>query len=295
MRTQGHVSIAWPTAAIYDGAQFVGFCMPKVNGFPVYDVLQPNTRSTQHPQWTHRHLYRLAQNMAKAVDALHRKGYVIGDVNFKNMLCHDNALVTLIDCDSMQVRDAQGRLYRCLVGMPEFTPRELQGADWHVVNRTADHDCFGFAVILFQLLMQGFHPFAGRCINPQAEIEQVHVHCIVNGIFPYGDAKGFVPPPAAPAFALLPGSLQNNFRLAFTQPGRRPSTASWAEILNEVEKRLNVCAQNPHHYYPSDGGCVQCAVEQNVARINGTNSPLQVRHARRRHHRHQRCPQPGIQ
>jgi DNA-binding helix-hairpin-helix protein with protein kinase domain len=267
MRSHGHVSIAWPTAAIYEGKQFVGFCMPKVKGFTVYEVLQPQTRSTKHPQWNHRTLYRLAHNMAKAVDALHRKGYVIGDVNFHNMLCQDNALVTLIDCDSMQVRDAQGQLYRCPVGMPEYTPRELQGADWTVVNRTVDHDCFGFAVILFQLLMQGFHPFAGRCLDPRKEIEQVHVYCITHGIFPYGDTTAFVPPNVAPAFALLPGIIQNNFRMAFTQPSPRPSAASWAEIIHEVEKRLKVCAHNPLHYYPSDGGCVVCAVEQNAARI----------------------------
>lgn len=269
MHSHGHVSIAWPTAAIYEGKQFVGFCMPKVNGFKVYDVLQPQVRSKNHPQWNHRTLYRLAYNMAKAVDALHRKGYVIGDINFHNMLCHDNALVTLIDCDSMQVRDAQGQSYRCLVGMPEYTPRELQGADWTVVNRTPDHDCFGFAVILFQLLMQGFHPFAGRCLDPRKEIEQMHVYCITQGIFPYADTTTFAPPKVAPAFTLLPGIIQTNFRLAFTQPGQRPSAASWAEIINAVEKRLQVCAHNPQHYYPSDGGCVPCAVEQNAASITG--------------------------
>jgi DNA-binding helix-hairpin-helix protein with protein kinase domain len=114
-RDDGHVSIAWPMAAIYENKQFVGFSMTKVDGFTVHEVLQPNQRLLKHPQWNHRHVYRIARNIATAVAALHRKGYVIGDINFKNILCNNHALVTLIDCDSMQVPALDGRLYRCTV------------------------------------------------------------------------------------------------------------------------------------------------------------------------------------
>ena len=269
MRDRGHVSIAWPIDAIYENKQFVGFSMPKVDGFTVYEVLQPNQRVTKHPQWNHHHVYRVARNIATAVDALHRKGYVIGDINFKNIMCHANTLVTLIDCDSMQVRDLHGKLYRCTVGMPEYTPTELQNKNLNEVDRTVDHDGFGIAVLMFQLLMQGFHPFQCISKDPHSVIEQIHVHCITLGIFPYMDQTKFVPAPVAPAFEVLPGTLRNQFVQAFTKPGLRPSAASWSEIIMHVEQRLVPCANNPAHYFPSDGGCVICAVTRNVVRLTG--------------------------
>ena len=268
-RDDGHVSIAWPIAAIYENKQFVGFSMPKVDGFTVHEVLQPNQRLLKHPQWNHRHVYRIARNIATAVAALHRKGYVIGDINFKNILCNNHALVTLIDCDSMQVPALDGRLYRCTVGMPEFTPTELQNKNLNEVNRTVDHDGFGIAVLMFELLMQGFHPFQCISKDPNAVIEQIHVHCIERGIFPYVDQSHFAPAPIAPALEVLPGTLRNQFIQAFTKPGQRPSAASWAEIIIQVERRLVQCRNNPQHYYPSDGQCVLCVIMRNVVRVTG--------------------------
>jgi serine/threonine protein kinase len=269
MHDHGHVSIAWPIDAIYENKQFVGFSMPKVDGFTVHEVLQPQQRAAKHPQWNHHHLYRVARNIATAVAALHRKGYVIGDINFKNILCHDNTLVTLIDCDSMQVRDLNGKLYRCTVGIPEFTPTELQNKNLNEIDRTVDHDGFGIAVLMFELLMQGFHPFQCISKDPSVVIEQIHVHCIERGIFPYVHQSQFVPAPVAPALDVLPGTLRNHFVQAFTKPGQRPSAASWAEIIMHVEQRLVQCGNNPQHYYPSDGQCVLCAINRNVMRLTG--------------------------
>lgn len=269
MREMGHVSMAWPIAAIYEHKQFVGFSMPKVEGFTVYEVLQPNQRLSKHPQLNHQHIYRIARNIATVIAALHRKGYVIGDINFKNIMCQYNTLVTLIDCDSIQVRDGQNRTYLCPVGMPDYTPTELQMQNLQEVERTADHDGFGIAVLMFQLLMQGFHPFQCVSKTPNVEIEQIHVYCIKHGIFPYVDQTKFRPAPIAPAFSILPGTLRHQFGLAFSKPGFRPSAASWVEVISAIEKRLVPCPKNPQHYYPSDGGCVLCAVAQNATRITG--------------------------
>src|SRR5712691_4689158 len=74
----------------------------------------------------------------------------------------DTALVTLVDTDSFQVCEPHnGVVYRCPVGKPEFTPPELQGCPFAQVDRAPEHDLFGLAVLLFQLLMEGTHPFAG--------------------------------------------------------------------------------------------------------------------------------------
>lgn len=76
-------------------------------------------------------------------------------MNERNLLVstHD-ATVRIIDCDSFQVR-AGSQLFVCEVGVPLYTPPELQGAA--LGERTVVHDLFGLAVVIFQLLFVGGH------------------------------------------------------------------------------------------------------------------------------------------
>lgn len=269
-RSLKHVSIAWPEQILMSGGKFVGYLMPKIpKSDDLYDLLQPQQRAKQHPHADHRMIFRTARNFATAVAAIHRKNYVLGDVNFKNALFTDQALITIVDCDSMQVTDAHGTVHRCLVGLPEYTAPELQGADFAKVNRTTDSDVFGLAVLIFQLLMQGFHPFAGRPLPGAPDVEQVHVYCIAHTIFPYEQNTQFEPPKAAPAITALPGNLRTLFQRAFTER-KRPSAQEWADALAMVEQRLIQCSVDSNHWYPADGACVICEVDFNSGRRKRT-------------------------
>lgn len=266
-----HVSITWPIDIVLRNGKFCGYIMPKLpKSDNLYDLLQPQQRAKQHGQLNHRHLYRTARNLAIALDAIHQKGYVVGDVNFKNALFNDDALITLVDCDSMQVTDSKGVVHHCLVGVPEYTPPELQGQNFATVTRTANHDAFGLAVLIFQLLMQGFHPFAGRPTAKAPDVEQSHIYCISQRIFPYLDGQAFVPPKAAPALQCLPGVLRIMFERAFTQINNRPTPKEWATVIALVESRLVPCGNDPHHFHPSDGQCVICEVDYNVGKRKRT-------------------------
>ncbi|OIP71251.1 MAG: hypothetical protein AUK48_12680 [Oscillatoriales cyanobacterium CG2_30_44_21] len=101
-----------------------------------------------------------ARKLARAVRSVHSRGYVIGDVNESNVLVADDAIVTLVDTDSFQVNDGT-TIYRCTVGKPEYTPPELQGMSFRDVDRSVQHDLFGLGVLIYQLLMEGTHPFGG--------------------------------------------------------------------------------------------------------------------------------------
>jgi DNA-binding helix-hairpin-helix protein with protein kinase domain len=60
----------------------------------------------------------------------------VSDVNQSNFLVNDQALATLVDTDSFQVRDPDGsKVYRCPVGTPDYTPPEMQGVAFAGVNR----------------------------------------------------------------------------------------------------------------------------------------------------------------
>src|SRR5205085_2977941 len=116
-----------------------------------------------------------------------------------------------VDTDSFQVRDPQtGTVYRCPVGKPDFTPAELQGETFREVDRTPEHDRFGLAVLLFLLLMEGTHPFAGSYTvpgDPPPYAERIRM-----GYFPYGTRPVVYRPMAvAPPFELIAPPIRELF------------------------------------------------------------------------------------
>ncbi len=60
------------------------------------------------------------------IDVLHRRGYVIGDLNASNVFVHADTTVTLIDTDSFQMV-AYGRCLPCTVGKPEVHAARVPG------------------------------------------------------------------------------------------------------------------------------------------------------------------------
>lgn len=257
-KAQGHTSIVWPTELLRSldaKNQVCGFLMERVHRMRcVIDVYHPGTRRRQAPLFNYSYLHRTARNLAAAVGALHAGGYVIGDVNESNVLVSETALVTLVDTDSFQVRDPQtGVAYRSPVGKAEFTPPELQGKVFAEIDRQPEHDLFGLAVLLFQLLMEGTHPFAG-VYTGAGEPPPIEAR-ILAGHFPYGAGKGapYRPMPAAPPLGMLTPQLRQLFIRCFIEgfrnPKARPSAHLWQEALKEAETALRPCAANSQHLF----------------------------------------------
>ncbi len=265
-----HPSIAWPTELLRDTAtnQLVGFVMPRVRQMlPLSEVYNPRARRRQLPLFNYRYLVRTARNLCAAVQAVHQAGYVIGDLNESNVLVSDQALVTLVDADSFQVRDPEtGVVYRSLVGKPEYTPPELQGCSFADVDRQPEHDAFALAVLIFRLLMEGFHPFDG-VYRGRGEPPELGAR-IRNGYFPYARGRtGIEPSPLAPPFEMLHPDLQALFVRCFEEGHRnrsvRPRVEDWLEALEGAEDALQQCGRNEQHYYWGHlAGCPWCARQQ---------------------------------
>ncbi|OCQ92467.1 DNA-binding protein [Oscillatoriales cyanobacterium USR001] len=255
----GHTSIAWPINLLQASGskeKIVGFLMSRVTKVaPIHTFYTPKTRREQKPLFDYRYLHRTAQNLAAAVSAVHFSGYVIGDVNESNILVTDTALVTLVDTDSFQVRDPYtGYVYRCPVGKPEFTPPELQGQTFRNIDRTPENDLFGLGVLIFQLLMEGTHPFAG-VYQDSDEPPPIEAR-IKSGYFPYSTKRvPFRPMPAAPSLEILHPTLRQMLIRCFEEghhnPHVRPDAKSWLSALKEAEDKLVSCVRNPQHKYGS--------------------------------------------
>lgn len=264
----GHISIAWPedlllapdSNGISDGdkinnERIIGFLMPRIRGMrPIIDFYNPRTRRQHCPLFNYQYLLRTARNLAAAFAALHNSGYCVGDVNESNILVSDTALVTLVDTDSFQVREPDSNVvYRCPVGKPEFTPPELQNKIFAQHDREVSHDLFGLAVLIFQLLMEGTHPFSG--IFQGSSDPPPYEARIAAGHFTYSQKRQvpYLPTPIAPAWEILHPKLQELFLRCFedghNDPQLRPSAQNWLSAVAEAEESLITCIVNPQHRY----------------------------------------------
>ena len=153
---------AWPSSQVVDDrGRLLGFTMRRAAGVEWFSLTGIGSRLQVRPSADYRFLVGCSANLARAIASLHAEGIVVGDVNESLPLVAENGKVTLIDCDSFQF-EANGQLFTCNVAKAEYLPPELQGNQGvRGIRREKRHDLFGLAVLIFEMLMLGRHPFSG--------------------------------------------------------------------------------------------------------------------------------------
>ncbi len=258
---------AWPIQTVGSGAKITGFVMPLVRDHKdVHLLYSPKSRREAFPNVDFRFVARAAANAARAFAVAHASGVVIGDVNYGGVAVSAAGDVKLLDCDSFQVVGADGEVYRCEVGMPEFLPPELAGKRLDEVVRTPNHDNFGLAVLVFRMLMLGRHPFVGRYTG-YGEMTQERAMAEFRYAYgPRAEAMRMARPPGVPAVEDVAGpAVAAAFERAFDAKGpsgSRPGAAAWAALLDALAAELEACAEVPSHWSRGGRPCVWCAVEQ---------------------------------
>ncbi len=259
---------AWPTAVlkVHRAGDPAGLLMRRINGYqPAHLLYSPKSRRISFPEAQFPFILHSATNVARAFAAIHNAGQVIGDVNHGNLLVSSNGMVALIDCDSFEITD-HGSIYPCLVGVPTYTPPELQGHTFQGIRRTTQHDGFGLAVLIFHMLFLGRHPFAGIYRNGTADItiEQAIAEYRF-AYLPDNSSTQMQPPPSAPRLSDFPTFVSDLFVRAFTRVGTmagRPSANQWIESLDRASKNLKSCPANlSHQFFNHLSACPWCRVE----------------------------------
>jgi DNA-binding helix-hairpin-helix protein with protein kinase domain len=259
--TQQHHSIAWPSRLLYRNANqsdFIGFTMPLIDtqlfkSVDMYYNLKDRIQKINR-QFTWHHLLNTACNLTSAVAAIHYKGHCVGDLRETNILVDPDTLITLVDCDSFQIKDQPaGKIFYARVGTADYLPPELQGVDF----RPRDYDryysdLFGLGILVFKLLMNGTHPFSaiGKPVEDAPAIQAK----ILKGYFSFsGRFSGVKPPDFAPGYEIIPASLQNLFWRCFGEghkdPIIRPMALEWNDALRTETKNIVKCKMNGEHRY----------------------------------------------
>jgi DNA-binding helix-hairpin-helix protein with protein kinase domain len=260
MRTAELAGVAaWPTDLVLSAnGKIAGFVMPKVDARGVIDRLShPGERRQHFADADFLFLTTVAANVMAAAAVLHDRGVVIGDVNESNVMVRTNGTVAFIDVDSFQV-SIRGALHRCGVAKDLFLPPELIGRDLSTVSRTPVQDCFGLAVLVFQLLMHGRHPFHGCTLDG---VDRSTQELAAAGAYAYSASPRLrirPPPGTLPVSAF--GRLSSLFERAFLSSAR-PTAAEWSTELRRFRDGLRPCKANRRHaLFPGQGACAHCAL-----------------------------------
>lgn len=264
--TLGSVA-AWPVGMLYKDTLPVGFTMPLLaSQHPLHDLFGPRRRQSLFPNAHWSFLVHTAINLSRAFEVLHDRNVVVGDVNSNNVVVFRDSTSRLIDCDSFQIR-SNGTVFRCNVGVAEYQPPELQGGDFARIDRLPQHDLFGLAVMIFQLLFVGKHPFAGvlPAHLPNLRDEAPIGANVAAKRFFYAQEQqqlGLRPPPGSLSLTAITPQLSTLFKRAFVgDPLRRPNAAAWRLALTDLKAKTAVCRWNPLHHFLKGTPCPWCELE----------------------------------
>jgi DNA-binding helix-hairpin-helix protein with protein kinase domain len=243
---------AWPLDVVRDhNMKVCGFTMKKLAGFvPMHSLFSPMERKKLFPDRGYNFLVHVARNLATAFHKIHELGIVIGDVNEANILVNTNGLISLIDCDSFQVKNGN-RYHFCEVGIPRYTPPELleRGSFTNVV-RTDNTDSFSLATLVFQLLFLGRAPFTGINLSREDFDEEKAIKAREFAYSLQRSNKKLLPAKNSLELKNLTPAVINDFHVAFEGTGTRPTPRQWAADLDELGKQMIMCPHSKIHFYP---------------------------------------------
>ena len=272
--------IAWPKDVLYNDGQFVGFIMPKMNINEDLNVIYEYGSAAKYPHMPWGNRLIIAQNLCAVLNCVNAAGHICGDFNPKNISVNPKTgHIMFLDTDSYHIHDGSDT-YRCDVGIPEYLPAEVQVkmrgggtlATAILPTFSQDTDNFALAIHIFQLLMNGVHPFACAIIPSQASIVAPQPSDnIIKGDFPFMQKIHSIKIPAyAPKITILPQYVQDLFERAFVDghhnPSSRPSPIEWHGVLQNLRNEIKACANVSHHqYYEALSSCPWCEVNNNFA------------------------------
>jgi len=242
-----HSRIAWPQLSIFDkNERFVGYAMKRAQGVPLTKLAHPKVYENHFSDMNREKVSQMLICLWKSVKFLHERDIYIGDVNLNNVMCSPSYKTCWIDVDSFQIGnpDNPASFYPCPVGRPELTPPEHQGTENYAeIRRTRESDLFSLAILSFQCLMLGRHPFehiGGG--SPVDNLRKGRVPYLSGGSVP--GSEGAVPPgPWYNTWDWYIYDVKNLFQRALRDglhdARLRPSADEWIKALNAYIYRLN--------------------------------------------------------
>lgn len=264
---------AWPTHIMSSLAgKPLGFLMPKVNVQQsmtldhFYDlILLQGQKVPEEKSLSYK--IEIARNLCSVLTELHAHKHFVVDFKPQNIkVFKQTHIVALLDCDSYSIAGRQKKRYPATNYTSEYIAPEALKNKIGPEGLFEYQDRFALAVVLFQLLNNGIHPFQG-IQNNSVELAK-NDDKVREGFYPHGVSPH-------PAISPRPSSVHHcfddrtraMFDRAFTaNPSQRPSAREWNEHFSGILnlKMLQKCAlypEDPGHIHFVGKSCGTCYFE----------------------------------
>ena len=235
--------IAWPQMFVYDADKHVvGFVMRAVSGTSVSSLQGAERIRRLFPGWDRKDLVLVARDFLDKMQLLASHGVLVNDFNPANFIVGKDHRVRLIDCDSYQIPSVNGGAPHVATSYfsSHVAPEMLRRPSLLKQPRGPEQARFGAAIIVYQLLMCGLHPYSHKNGGmPEDNLK--------SGKCPLGLGSGCsIPTGWYNLLSYLPYTAMDKFIRMFRDghgnPAARPTLG---ELRQEVEKFLFVMGKDP--------------------------------------------------
>lgn len=286
-------AIVWVEDLLYKEGEFVGFAMQKIeNAIPLKSLTLARNPSKSHGEkWrkfdhnqigSHHKRLVIAYNLSQAVNAIHERGnYVIIDMKPQNIFVREDASISIIDLDSIQIKN-EAQNFPAKVFTEEYAPPEkhLDLVDHQNGNISEEWDYFSLAVIIYELLFS-IHPYQAshKSLTTRPEL-------IKAGYFVHGKRQKalYKIPFVHSNYKKIPFEIQNLFNNTFDRGHQiaksRINPLMWSNVLLQSIKQTGlpevVIDLKPNVVPPSDRNSNHKVSPKNEEESNRSNEILEA-------------------
>ena len=298
------VQLAWPLAEAVDrDGGFLGFVMPELDVKATleleYMLQERQARAAGLPVGLGARI-TLAANLAALIASLHQQQHYVVDMKPLNLRFYrDSLYLSMLDCDGFSIQ-GNGERFAADQFTIDYLAPEFQREGRIPQGQEEYQDRFALAVILFQLLNFGIHPYSGRPGNDRVPTDlpgRIRGHYYAYGNSPHRD---MAPNPSS-GHKQMPGELRQLFDRAFgNRAYERPGPGEWARALNDYARpstgKLRVCKKNREHQHYAGQPCAACIRDGMISQARkGLKPRVRVKARTQKPHpqgQSQRRPQP---
>ena len=264
--------LAWPQALVEHNGKTTGFAMPVLDPTEFVGLDSFFDYNLRHnlPNASFKSLSLLCNLIVKFADILtflHEKNIHVVDLKPQNIKVSKKDLsVHILDCDGFSIWRNNLRHPAELISTDYIAPETIRGkASPKSLGESQDR--YAFAVLIFQLLNKGIHPFQGIITKTSIELN-TNDEKAEAGLYAYSAAPDpQIKPHPRSAHTHFPSALISLFDQAFTaNSSNRPSAKKWQKYFFELtsEKRLKRCPDFPKdsahiHFHGSE--CIECYLQ----------------------------------
>ena len=240
---QDFIQYAWVKYVIKNGVgQVIGFMMPYVDHDETYSLdtfYDPVLSKRLKPFESALTLrIQLAINLCELIENLHKNKNYFVDIKPQNIKVYKkNHKVVLLDCDGYSINNENGSPNRFDADListdyiaPEVTRENLKPSTLGL-----QQDLYGLAVILFQLLNRGTHPFQGITTDKNISVSTNDERASL-GLYAYGLKENWKVKPRSQSIHNL---FLDDTRVLFDKSFETESRTTAEEWINHFKEILN--------------------------------------------------------